>query len=206
MCLFCRSAGSVLAILCLISCAKPDSGRGHFVARQRSVMDEKVGSGDRRDRQPHLQPRIGPPTRFTNRTRHRRHRQPRPECMRRCGRRRTTTRAATSSRPSPKIRSRSRAKSRSRPSRSTSTPRPIRSSAPRSTAMSCRSRRRCGSRKWSTISPTTTRRRGRADAAVQHQRRGHAEPVVAGPQARPHRHQGLCGRSRRRGRAPTSSS
>ena len=57
-----------------------------------------------------------------------------------------------------------RARSRSRPSRSTSTPRPIPSCARRSTAMSCRSRRRCGPRRWSTISPTTTRRR---DAPTQ---------------------------------------
>ncbi len=49
--------------------------------------------------------------------------------------------------------------------------------------------------------PPTQRR-----AAVQHQRRGVAEPVDAGPQARPHRHQGLCDPAARRGRAPTSSS
>ena len=43
-------------------------------------------------------------------------------------------------------------------------------------------------------------------SAVQHQRRRVSEPMVAGPQARPHRDQGLFGAAGRRGRAPTSSS
>ena len=53
------------------------------------------------------------------------------------------------------------ARRRSRPSPSMSTPPPIRSSAPRSIATSCRSRPRCAPRSWSTISPTPTRRRRR---------------------------------------------
>jgi Ca-activated chloride channel family protein len=42
MCLFCRSAGSVLAILCLISCAKPAVDGGISAPSNTTVIDEKA--------------------------------------------------------------------------------------------------------------------------------------------------------------------
>jgi len=42
MCLFCRSAGSVLAILCLISCAKPAVDEGLSAPSNTTVMEEKA--------------------------------------------------------------------------------------------------------------------------------------------------------------------
>ena len=92
---------------------------------------------------------------------------------------------------SPKMRSRSPARSRFRPSRSTSTPRPIRwvraslnqNVLPQPAAV--RTEEMVNYFPYDYAAP-----RDRS-AAIQHQRRGHAEPVVAGPQARPHRDQGL---------------
>ena len=79
-------------------------------------------------------------------------------------------------------------------------------SAPRSTRTSCRSRPRSGPRRWSTISPTTMRRRRAPAQPFSTNVAVFPSPWSRGPQARPHRHQGLCGAARPRGRAPTSSS
>src|SRR4051812_26905966 len=45
MCLFCRSAGSVLAILCLVSCAKPAVDEGISAPSNTTVMEEKAAQG-----------------------------------------------------------------------------------------------------------------------------------------------------------------
>ena len=114
-----------------------------------------------------------------------------PGMYRRNGRRRTTTRAATSSPRSPRIRSRS---SREEPVSTfsidvdTASYSFVRASLnqnvlPQPAAV--RTEEMVNYFPYDYAAPRERR------AAVQHQRRGLAEPVVAGPQARPHRHQGL---------------
>ena len=129
MCIFCRSAGSVLAILCLISCAKPavdeESRRRRTRSCRRRRLEAVVVTGG-------LHASAGEPSAGDALT----------NCLgisaaATASRARNVSAAMDSalSRPGPRqvhdsrreSRSRSPAKSRSRPSRSTSTPRLIRS-------------------------------------------------------------------------------